>query len=232
MRDVTGPRILLVDDEAMVLEVLCRYLEREGYAVATAADGAAALAAYDEHHPDLVLLDLMLPGVDGLEVLRRIRTDGAPPVIVLSAKGEEADRVVGLELGADDYVTKPFSPREVVARVRAVLRRAATPVPAPGEPVLRFGDLAIDGARREVRRDGRTVPLTRREYDLLSALASRPGRVLTRLQLLETVWDTSWSGSAGTVNVHMRRLREKIEHDPSAPRHLTTVWGVGYRFDP
>jgi DNA-binding response OmpR family regulator len=221
--------VLVVDDEPMVRDVLERYLTAEGFAVRSAADGEEALARIDEGLPDLVLLDLMLPKVDGYEVLSRIRDQGSTPVIMLTARGEETDRIVGLDLGADDYVTKPFSPREVVARVRAVLRRAGTAI--DGEP-LRYGDLEIDGDRREARLRGEPVRLTRKEFELLHHLASRPGVTLTRTQLLEDVWDFAWDGDSSTVTVHVRRLREKIEDDPSAPARIVTVWGVGYRFEP
>jgi len=228
-------RVLVVDDEPMVRDVLARYLEKEGFAVDTAEDGAAALDAYERTVPDLVLLDLMLPRIDGLEVLRRMRAVRSAPVIMITAKGEETDRVVGLELGADDYVTKPFSPREVVARVRAVLRRTAGDADGPAgspAPVLTFGELHIDGPRREVSVGGEPVRLTRKEFDLLVLLASHPGVTFTRSQLLEEVWDFAWDGDTATVTVHVRRLREKIEPLPSEPRHLITVWGVGYRFEP
>jgi len=224
-------RVLVVDDEPMVRDVLARYLEKEGFAVEVAEDGERALAVYEAMSPDLVLLDLMLPKLDGLEVFRRIRERTATPVIMLTAKGEETDRVVGLKLGADDYVTKPFSPREVIARVRAVLRRAA-PKPTPAGGVLRFDGLEIDGSRREVRRGDEVVRLTRKEFDLLRLMASNPGRAFTRSELLEDVWDFAWDGDTATVTVHVRRLREKIEDDPSNPVRLVTVWGVGYRFDP
>ena len=224
-------RVLVVDDEPMVREVLARYLEKEGFAVDVAEDGESALAAFETTRPDLVLLDLMLPRIDGLEVLRRMRAQGSIAVIMLTAKGEETDRVVGLELGADDYVTKPFSPREVVARVRAVLRRSA-PAAVPRSDVITHGDLEIDVPRRELRRAGAPVKLTRKEFDLLVLLTSNPGRVFTRSELLEDVWDFAWDGDTNTVTVHMRRLREKIEDAPSEPRRLITVWGVGYRFDP
>ncbi len=220
--------MLVVDDEPMVREVLARYLEKEGFVVDTAADGEVALAAFEESSPDLVLLDLMLPRVDGLEVFRRMRERSETAVIMLTAKGEETDRVVGLELGADDYVTKPFSPREVVARVRAVLRRAGA---RAARDVLAFGELEIDGRRREARRGGEPVKLTRKEFDLLFLLASQPGRTFTRSELLDQVWDFAWDGDTNTVTVHIRRLREKIEANPSDPRHLVTVWGVGYRFE-
>jgi len=223
--------VLVVDDEPMVREVLARYLAKEGYSVETAEDGESALRSFADGAPDIVLLDLMLPSVDGLEVFRRMREQGQTPVIMLTAKGEETDRVVGLELGADDYVVKPFSPREVVARVRAVLRRAgASPTDRPTELVYRR--LRIDGRRREVERGGEPVKLTRKEFDLLYYLASQPGVTFTRSQLVEDVWDFAWDGDTSTVTVHVRRLREKIEDDPSDPRHLVTVWGVGYRFEP
>jgi DNA-binding response OmpR family regulator len=225
--------VLIVDDEPLVREILSRYLTRDGFAVDTAQDGEQGLERWREGRPDLVLLDLMLPKVNGLEVFRRARETDDTPVIMLTAKGEETDRLVGLELGADDYVTKPFSPREVVARVRAVLRRSASDGATPRtQPILRYGDLRVDTRRREVRVHEKPVPLTRREFDLLELMASRPGTVFTRAELLERVWDFAWTGDSSTVTVHIRRVREKIEPDPSAPRHLITVWGVGYRFDP
>jgi DNA-binding response OmpR family regulator len=224
-------RVLVVDDEPIVREVLSRYLARDGFAVDTAEDGAAALDAFEVEPPDIVLLDLMLPRLDGTEVFTRIRERSDTPVIMLTAKGQETDRIVGLEIGADDYVTKPFSPREVVARVRAVLRRSGPRSADNGGPLL-FGDLEIDPRSREVRSDGRPVSLTPKEFDVLELLASNAGTVFTRLQLLEELWDFAFDGDPSTVTVHIRRLREKIEPDPSQPRHLITVWGVGYRFDP
>jgi DNA-binding response OmpR family regulator len=228
---VSQARVLVVDDEPMIREVLARYLEKDGFAVDTASDGAEALEAFEAGRPDLVLLDLMLPRVDGLEVFRRIRAQAQTAVIMITAKGGETDRVVGLELGADDYITKPFSPREVVARARTVLRRSRPDAPAP-PAILRYGDLEIDRPRREVRQAGRPVKLTRKEFDLLALMASRPGVTFTRSELLEEVWDFAWDGDTSTVTVHIRRLREKIEVDASDPRRLITVWGVGYRFDP
>ncbi|HEX6330169.1 MAG TPA: response regulator transcription factor [Actinomycetota bacterium] len=228
---MNGPRVLVVDDEPMVREVLARYLEKEGFDVEVAEDGEQALAAYASGPHDLVLLDLMLPRVDGLEVFRRMREQAPAAVIMLTAKGEETDRVVGLELGADDYVTKPFSPREVVARVRAVLRRSGRPE-GDRRGLVSVGDLEIDGAGREVRKGGTPVRLTRKEFDLLYLLASNAGRAFSRSELLEEIWDFAWDGDTSTVTVHVRRLREKIEDDPSHPRHLVTVWGVGYRFAP
>ncbi len=231
---VTETRVLVVDDEPMVREVLARYLEQAGYAVATAEDGEEAMTAFESVSPDLVLLDLMLPRIDGFEVFRRIRAACGTPVIMLTARGEETDRIVGLELGADDYVTKPFSPREVVARVHAVLRRSAPPTRADvdADGVMSFRDLEIDAPRHEVSVRGQAVRLTRKEFDLLLYLASRPGVTLSRTRLLEDVWDFAWDGDTATVTVHIRRLREKIEDDPSNPKHLVTVWGVGYRFEP
>jgi two-component system, OmpR family, response regulator ResD len=227
---VSDPRVLVVDDEPMVRDVLARYLAKAGFDVRLAEDGAQALDRFSEEPPDLVVLDLMLPVVDGLEVFRRMRAGAHTPIIMLTAKGEETDRVVGLELGADDYVTKPFSPREVVARVRAVLRRAVDRT--SDSDVLTFDALSIDVRRREVRRHGDPVRLTRKEFDLLAFLASNPGVTFDRARLLEEVWDFAWDGDSSTVTVHIRRLREKIEDDPAGPQRLLTVWGVGYRFEP
>jgi DNA-binding response OmpR family regulator len=226
-------RVLVVDDEPIVRDVLTRYLSRGGFQVDSAEDGEGALDAFASNRPDLVLLDLMLPGVDGIEVFTRIRADHDTPVIMLTAKGEETDRVVGLEIGADDYIAKPFSPREVVARVRAVLRRspAATGDERDDRPI-RFDGGEIDPAARTVTVRGRPVALTPKEFDLLLFLAQNPGRVFGRLELLEELWDFAFDGDPATVTVHVRRLREKIERDPSRPGHLVTVWGAGYRFDP
>jgi DNA-binding response OmpR family regulator len=227
-------RILVVEDEDMVADVVERYLRRDGYEVEVAHDGAAGLAAYRRGAPDLVVLDVMLPGIDGLEVCQRIREDGATPVILLTARDREADKINGLGLGADDYVTKPFSPRELVARVEAVLRRTAAPVrtadSAGGHP-LRFGDLEVDAVKRTVLLRGEPVALTAREFDLLAYLAEHPGRVFSREQLMDAIWDEDFEGDAGTVTVHVRRLRTKIEQDPSRPVYLRTVWGVGYKFE-
>ncbi|MGH2683900.1 MAG: response regulator transcription factor [Actinomycetota bacterium] len=226
-----GERILVVDDEPIVREVLSRYLARDGFAVDIAEDGEVALQAFETAPPDLVLLDLMLPRLDGTEVFARIRERSDIPVIMLTAKGQEADRIVGLEIGADDYVTKPFSPREVVARVRAVLRRAGNRNGDREEPLV-FGKLRIDPRSRQVARGGRRVSLTPKEFDVLHLLASNAGTVFSRLDLLDELWDFAFDGDPATVTVHIRRLREKIENDPSRPRHLVTVWGSGYRFDP
>lgn len=223
----TGHRILLVDDEPRIREVVAQYLRRDGYQVRTAVDGATARRELSEFGPDLVVLDLMLPAVSGLEVLAEIRRDGDLPVILLTARSEEADRVAGLELGADDYVVKPFSPRELVARVRSVLRRS-TPKPATG-PIV-FEGVEVDGARRVVTVDGDPVELTAKEFDLLAFLVSHPRQVFSRSDLLERVWGSSaeWQDPA-TVTVHIRRIRQKIELDPQNPTRVQTVWGVGYR---
>jgi DNA-binding response OmpR family regulator len=222
-------RILVVDDEPMVREVVSRYLERDGYRVESAADGAEALEVLSQRAPDLVVLDVMLSAVGGLDVLGQMRQRSDIPVILLTARSEEPDRVLGLELGADDYVVKPFSPRELVARVRTVLRRT---IPRPAAERMDFGRLIVDPDRREVTVEGARVELTAREFDLLAFLAAIPKRVYTRAQLLEQVWDSSpeWQDPA-TVTVHIRRIRQKIEEQPDHPRHLVTVWGVGYKFE-
>jgi DNA-binding response OmpR family regulator len=227
-----GMRVLIVDDEPMVRDVLARYLMRSGFIAESAADGEAAIAAFDASRPDLVLLDLMLPRIDGFSVFHSIRARAATPVIMLTARGEETERIAGLELGADDYVAKPFSPREVVARVQAVLRRGMPQDGASKMEGLVFDDLELDGASREVRVRGRLVALTPKEFDLLYLMASSPRTVFTRSELLDELWDLAFEGDPSTVTVHIRRLREKIEHDPSKPRRLVTVWGVGYRFEP
>ena len=215
----------------MVAEVVERYLRRDGYDVRVVHDGRAALDVFDRFQPDLVVLDLMLPGVDGMEVCRRVRAQGQTPVIMLTARGEEIDKLLGLELGADDYVTKPFSPRELAARVKAVLRRAGGGAQVDGD-ALRFGELRINGRTRAVEDRRGAVTLTAREFDLLFYLASHASQVFTRDQLMDAVWDYEFVGDASTVTVHMRRLRAKVEADPSRPRHLKTVWGVGYKFEP
>jgi DNA-binding response OmpR family regulator len=219
--------VLVVDDEPIVREVVVRYLAREGHRTLEAADGEAARGAIEHGDPDLVVLDVMLPGSDGLELCRWIRARSELPVIMLTARGEEADRIVGLELGADDYVTKPFSPRELAARVRSVLRRAASAGPAAER--LAFGDVELERATREARKAGREIRLTAKEFDLLWFLARHPRRVFSRDQLMASVWGYTAALDTGTVTVHVRRLREKIEDDPSEPRYLETVWGIGYR---
>jgi DNA-binding response OmpR family regulator len=220
--------VLVVDDEPIVREVVVRYLRREGYETLEAADGIRARELLEANEPSLVVLDLMLPGTSGLELCRWIRSRSNLPVIMLTARGEESDRIVGLELGADDYVTKPFSPRELAVRVRAVLRRSGGS--RRTDERLVFADLEIDAGTREVRRRGQELRLTAREFDLLYFLASNRRRVFSREHLMERVWGYSAALDTGTVTVHVRRLREKIEDDPSVPRLLETVWGVGYRF--
>jgi DNA-binding response OmpR family regulator len=223
--------ILVVEDEPVVRGVVVRYLKQAGYVTAEAADGRSGKERIERDPPDLVILDVMLPEMDGLELCRWIRKRSHVPVIMLTALGDESDRIVGLELGADDYVSKPFSPRELVARVRSVLRRSGGIDPLAGERIV-VDELSIDPALREVRRDGREVTLTPREFDLLLFLARNPRHVFTRDQLMERVWGYRSETDTGTITVHIRRLREKIEADPSQPRHIQTLWGVGYRFAP
>lgn len=222
-------RILVVDDEPMIRDVVEQYLRREGFETIAASDGEQAVAKADD--VDLIVLDLMLPKIDGLDVCRRVRARRDVPIIMLTAKGEEVDKLVGLGVGADDYVTKPFSPRELVARVQAVLRRAERGVAQVGD-IVQVGALRINARQRSVERAGEAIELTAREFDLLHFLASHPGQVFTREQLLDQVWDFTFPGDTGTVTVHVRRLREKIEPDPVRPRYLKTVWGVGYKVDP
>ena len=234
--EATRPRrrVLVVDDEASVREVLAQYLLLEGYQALTAADGAEALRLAADQPPDLVVLDLMLPGVDGLEVCRRLRASSAVPILMLTARSDELDKIAGFATGADDYVTKPFSPREVVMRVQAIMRRLeATTAPAMIlDDMLRVGQLVIKPRLRLVERDGMALDLTAKEFDLLHFLAAHPRQVFTRQQLLDRVWDIGYFGDASTVTVHIRRLREKVERDPALPRHIKTVWGVGYKFEP
>jgi DNA-binding response OmpR family regulator len=224
-------RVLVVDDDEHLGEVVSRYLAREGYEVELARDGRTGLARALAWLPDLVVLDLMLPVIDGVEVFRRLRRVAPIPVVMLTARGREEERVAGLELGADDYVAKPFSPRELTARVKAVLRRAGGGVAGVTGPTLRAGDLEVDVVAHEARRAGVPLSLTVKELDLLAFLMSHPGRAFRRDELLDMVWGYT-TGDTATVTVHMRRLREKTEEDPSTPRHLCTVRGVGYRFVP
>jgi DNA-binding response OmpR family regulator len=223
-------RVLVIDDEPRVREVVADYLEREGFKVSEAADAESAERHLQGPQPDLVILDIMFPGASGLDLLHEIRRSSDMPVILLTARVEEADRVLGLELGADDYVVKPFSPRELVARVRSVLRRANPSLPST---LLEFDGLSIDIGARQVSVGGEEVELTAREFDLLAYMASNPKQVFSRAQLLEQVWDSSpeWQDPA-TVTVHVRRVRHKIEEDPTDPRWLQTAWGVGYKFQP
>ncbi|NQY57053.1 MAG: response regulator transcription factor [Ilumatobacteraceae bacterium] len=229
---MTSTKVLVVDDEPTVREVVVGYLRRDGHDVAEAADGNTALELLDADPPDLVVLDMMLPGVNGLDILRRIRSSSDIPVIMLTARAEETDRVSGLELGADDYVVKPFSPRELAARVNGVLRRTGGRSVSSPQP-LDFGDLRIEPLSREVTLNGEAVELTPKEFDVLAFLAGSPRQVFSRAELLESVWQSSpeWQDPA-TVTVHVRRIRNKIENDPEHPRWITTVWGVGYRFEP
>jgi DNA-binding response OmpR family regulator len=222
-------RVLVVDDDPTVREVVVSYLRAHRHEVDEAADGETALRAHRAHPADLVVLDLMLPGIDGLETCRRLRETGDVPIIMLTALGGEADRVVGLERGADDYVTKPFSPRELVLRVDSVLRRAGESA-SPATGTLEDGGLVVDLDRHEVRSAGRLLALTGREFDLLTFLLQHPGVAFTRDELLQQVWGWSF-GDQSTVTVHVRRLREKIEADPTRPVRLVTVWGVGYRWE-
>jgi DNA-binding response OmpR family regulator len=222
--------VLVVDDEPTIREIVVAYLKRDGYRTLEAADGNRARELLESETPNLVVLDVMLPGTDGLELCRWIRSRSKLPVIMLTARGEESDRIVGLELGADDYVTKPFSPRELAARVRTVLRRAEPP--QTEEEQLSFDGLVLDAGAREVRRLGKPVRLTAKEFDLLWFLASHPRRVFSRDDLMRRIWGYSAALDTGTLTVHVRRLREKLEDDPSRPRHLETVWGIGYRFTP
>jgi len=223
-------KVLVVDDERTIREVLRRYLEREGFQVVEAEDGEAALAAAAADPPDLVVLDLMLPRVDGLEIARRLRLERRVPIVMLTARGELEDRIEGLELGADDYIVKPFSPREVMLRVNAVLRRAAEGT-VDGGAVVELDGLRLDPGRRQASLGPAAVELTAKEFDLLHFLMQHPQQVFSRDQLLDHVWGYEFYGDPSTVTVHIRRLREKIEDDPSDPKRLRTVWGVGYKFD-
>ncbi|QGV77265.1 response regulator transcription factor [Streptomyces ficellus] len=236
MDSASPAHVLVVDDDPMVAEVVTGYLRRGGFDVEYAADGPAALEAAALARPDLVVLDLMLPGMDGLEVCRRLRATGPVPVIMLTARGEEEDRITGLEVGADDYVTKPFSPRELVLRVGSVLRRSRAAVPAAGSAgpagtLLEAAGIGLDPATRRATKDGDELALTLREFDLLAYFLRHPDRAHTREALMREVWGWDF-GDLSTVTVHVRRLRGKIEDDPARPLLIRTVWGVGYRFEP
>jgi two-component system, OmpR family, response regulator len=223
--------ILLVDDEESVQKLLTYPLERDGYRVVQARDGDEALARFDSENVDLVVLDVMLPRLDGLEVCKRLRARSSVPIVMLTARDDELDKVLGLELGADDYITKPFSIREFRSRVKALLRRAAAPRHAPSEErPIEIAGLRIDSARRTVERDGKPVQVTYVEFELLRALAGRPGRVFSRQKLLEEVWGGSEYREPRTIDVHVRHLREKLETDPREPQYILTVRGAGYRF--
>jgi DNA-binding response OmpR family regulator len=227
----TKGSVLVVEDDATVSEVVARYLQLDGFDVVCVGDGHSALRAVQEVEPEIVVLDIMLPGIDGLEVCRRLRGTSAVPIMMLTALGDESDRIAGLELGADDYLTKPFSPRELVARVNVIVRRSQTSAGTPDSHVVVASDLEIDLGAHEVRRNGTRVNLTAKEFELLAFLAGHPRHVFTRDELLERVWGYTY-GDRSTVTVHVRRLREKVEEDPTRPQHVATVWGVGYRFDP
>jgi DNA-binding response OmpR family regulator len=226
-----GPRwrALVVDDEQPLLQVIHGYLTLEGFDVVTASDGEEAVAAARDHRPDVVILDLMLPGIDGIEVCRRIRAASETYIIMLTARNTEVDKVIGLSVGADDYLTKPFSPRELVARVRAMLRRPRAWVAEDAAPTRRFGALEVDPAGRDVRVDGVLVPLTRTEFDLLDALSASPRSVFSRRQLLERVWGNDWFGDEHVIDVHVGNLRRKLNDDAERPRYIRTVRGIGYR---
>jgi two-component system response regulator ResD len=227
------PLVLVVDDEPIVTEVMGRYLRRDGFAVQLADSGPDGLAAVEAHAPEVIVLDVMLPGMDGFEVCRRLRAAHVTtPIILLTARGEEADRIGGLGIGADDYVVKPFSPAELVARVKAQLRRVRLDTEVPQDGVLRGGEVELDPQARSVRVRGQPVAVTAKEFDLLHYLIAHTGDVFSRDDLLDAVWDKGFAGGPATVTVHIRRLREKIERDPSRPTHLKVVWGTGYKFDP
>jgi two-component system, OmpR family, response regulator ResD len=223
--------ILVVDDEPTVREVIRRYLERDGYLVREAADGQTALAELEHNTPDLIVLDLMLPKLDGMALTQQVRQTKTVPIIMLTARGETTDRIHGLDVGADDYVTKPFSPQELVSRIRAVLRRSADEAAVPHQPAIEFNGLKIDPATRLVTARGSEITLTAKEFDLLWFLARHPRQVFTRSQLLDYVWGYEFEGDSSTITVNIRRLREKIERDPSNPDRILTVWGVGYKFE-
>ena len=219
--------VLVVDDELKITRLVRDYLEQAGFVVATASDGPGAMAAARQLKPDLIVLDLGLPGMDGLDVIRALRTASTVPVVVLTARADESDRIVGLEMGADDYLIKPFSPKELVARVRAVLRR--TDLATAGPEVVRAGDLVMDRDRRQVKVGGRTVDLTATEFELLHVLARQPGRVFTRQQLLEAIHGVAFESYERAIDAHVKNIRRKLEPEPQRPRYLLTVHGVGYR---
>lgn len=224
-------RVLVIDDEEHIRTIVKAYLEAEGLTVLCAADGAAGLAMFRQHQPEFVVLDIMLPKIDGLEVLQQIRHESDAYVLMLTAKSEEVDRIVGLTVGADDYITKPFSPRELVARIKVIMRRARSPLGTQDNDVLRFANITIDSNRREVICAGKTIDLTTLEFDLLKTLALHAHHVLSREQLLEQVWGYDYYGENRVVDVHIGHIRQKIEDDPNNPRFLTTIRGIGYKFE-
>jgi DNA-binding response OmpR family regulator len=227
---VSKPQILVVDDEPGIVRLIQMYLDREGFTTITATNGADALTEVKDRKPALVILDIMLPDIDGWEVCREIRRTNDVPIIMLTAREGDEDKIVGLELGADDYLTKPFVPRELVARVKAILRRSGKQAAQADGEVLDLGELRIEPDRREVWLNGEAIQLRAKEYDLLTQLARKPGIVFSREQLLQTVWGYDFLGDSGTIDVHVRRLRAKLNDDSSNPRFIETVWGVGYRF--
>jgi two-component system, OmpR family, response regulator ResD len=229
---MSEPTIFVIEDEPSIAEVVSLYLRRAGFAVRIISDGLAALDVLASQIPDLVILDLMLPGADGQAITRWLRSRSDVPIIMLTARREEADRISGLEMGADDYVIKPFSPPELVSRVRAVLRRSSAKIPKETLPPLAIGSLNIDPQTRQVHKSGAEIALTAKEFDMLHWLARHPRQVFTRDKLLETIWGLSDTIDPSAVTVHIRRLREKIESDPAEPAHILTVWGVGYKFEP
>jgi DNA-binding response OmpR family regulator len=230
MTDQTG-RVLVVDDDETVREVVRRYLELAGFVVDVAGDGQEGLRSFAARQPDLVVLDVMMPGLNGLEVCKRLREVSQVPIVMLTALGEEENRIAGLQLGADDYVTKPFSPKELSLRVSSVLRRARMPLPEPAAVELTDGNLRLQMAARQATLNGQELPLTTREFDLLAFFLGHPGVAFSRADLLDKVWGWDF-GDQSTVTVHVRRLREKIEREPAKPTRVATVWGVGYRYDP
>lgn len=226
-------RIMVADDDSNITDVCRRYLEREGYSVVTAKDGMEAIELWRTHTPDLIVLDLMMPHKNGWEICNEIRQSEDVPIVMLTARGEEQDRLMGLTMGADDYLTKPFSPRELVLRVKAILRRMRTVQVSPAthsSHTIRYERLTIDFVKREVEIDGRLIDLTVTEFEMLYLLASHPGQVFSRSQMLSKIWDFSYEGDTTTVTVHIRRLREKIEQNASDPKYIKTVWGIGYKF--
>ncbi len=225
-------KIVIVEDEPSISEVVSLYLRRAGYEVSSFSDGLSALNELTDRLPDLIILDVMLPGMDGFTLTRKLRDQSDVPIILLTSRREESDRIAGLELGADDYVVKPFSPQELVSRVRAVLRRAGSTAENTDEGALVFNDLFINPQTRDVAINGQAITLTAKEFDLLFFMAQHPRQVFTRDQLLENIWGFSHYIDPGTVTVHIRRLREKIEKDPTSPETIVTVWGIGYKFEP